>query len=79
MPFQRFRLKLVHLVDELLEILNNHDYTFMLDGQTILIEDYLEIHPEKKDEFLKRIREGKNSCGAFGTFFQMSGWLAGRV
>jgi alpha-mannosidase len=75
LPFQRFRLKLVHLIDELLEILNNHDYTFMLDGQTILIEDYLEIHPEKKDEFLKRIREGKIVVGPW--YLLPDEWLVG--
>ena len=81
LPFQRFRLKLVKLIDELLDILNHHEYAFMLDGQTILIEDYLEIRPEKRDEFLKRIQEGKISvlclllfCGgtAFSVCFDMS-------
>ena len=75
LPFQRFRMKLVHLIDELLEILNHHEYTFMLDGQTILIEDYLEIHPEKKDEFLKRIREGKIVVGPW--YLLPDEWLVG--
>ena len=68
-------MKLVHLIDELLEILNHHEYTFMLDGQTILIEDYLEIHPEKKDEFLKRIREGKIVVGPW--YLLPDEWLVG--
>lgn len=43
--FQQFRLKLVHLVDNLLTILDN-DPTyqhFMLDGQAIVLEDYLQM------------------------------------
>ena len=43
--FQQFRLKLVHLIDILLEILENAQEIkyFLLDGQTILLEDYLQI------------------------------------
>ena len=75
LPFQRFRMKLVHLIDELLEIVNSHEYVFMLDGQTVLIEDYLEIHPEKKEEFLKRIREGKVIVGPW--YILPDEWLVG--
>ena len=75
LPFQKFRLKLVRLIDELLDILNEHDYHFMLDGQTILIEDYLEIRPEKKDELLKRISEGKISVGPW--YLLPDEWLVG--
>ena len=43
--FQQFRLQLVHLVDNLLLILDQDpDYKhFMLDGQTIVLEDYLQV------------------------------------
>lgn len=43
--FQQFRLQLVHLVDNLLIILDSDpDYLhFMLDGQTIVLEDYLQV------------------------------------
>lgn len=43
--FQQFRLQLVHLVDNLLIILDHDpDYRhFMLDGQTIVLEDYLQV------------------------------------
>ncbi|OLS21092.1 MAG: Mannosylglycerate hydrolase, partial [Candidatus Thorarchaeota archaeon AB_25] len=75
LPFQKFRQKLVHLIDELLEILNHHDYVFMLDGQTIIIEDYLEIRPEKKEELLKRIQEGKISVGPW--YLLPDEWLVG--
>ena len=45
LTFQQFRLKLVHLIDILLELLENAQEIkyFLLDGQTILLEDYLQI------------------------------------
>ncbi|MFX1561669.1 MAG: hypothetical protein ACFFBL_13855, partial [Promethearchaeota archaeon] len=75
LPFQKFRMKLVRLIDELLDILNEYDYHFMLDGQTILIEDYLEIRPEKQEELLRRIREGKISVGPW--YLLPDEWLVG--
>ncbi len=42
----QFRLRLVDLMDDLLEILEeNPAYIFHLDAQTIVLEDYLEIRP----------------------------------
>ncbi|MCX6068172.1 MAG: hypothetical protein NT121_20880 [Chloroflexi bacterium] len=48
LTFQQFRLKLVHLVDKLLDILaEDPEYKyFMLDGQTIVLDDYLLMRPE---------------------------------
>ena len=39
-PFQEFRLKLVELIEDLLEILEENDYSFTFDGQTIILEDF---------------------------------------
>ena len=63
LPFQHFRFKLVELIDELLEILSKQNYFFMLDGQTIVIEDYFEIRPEKRKELLKYIKKGNIAVG----------------
>ena len=54
LTFQEFRAKLVIMMDKLLYILEtNPDYkNFTLDGQTIPIEDYLEVRPEKEDSLL---------------------------
>ena len=51
--FQQFRLRLVHLVDGLLDILaSDRDYKhFMLDGQTIVLDDYLPMRPEAESTF----------------------------
>ena len=43
--FQQFRVRLVRTIDKLLDILerdSNFSY-FMLDGQTIVLDDYLEV------------------------------------
>jgi len=61
LTFQQFRVKLVHLIDKLLFILKtNPDYRyFMLDGHTIVLEDYLEIRPEREQELRQHIQEGR--------------------
>jgi len=64
-PFQSFRLKLVHLVDGLLELLEtdpNYKY-FMLDGQTIVLDDYLAMRPEKEALLRKYIQKGRIVIG----------------
>jgi len=63
LPFQRFRYMLVELIDELLDTLKQQDFMFMLDGQTVVLEDYFEIRPERKEELLQWIRQGKIAVG----------------
>ncbi|MBP5093497.1 MAG: hypothetical protein J6332_05560 [Abditibacteriota bacterium] len=65
LPFQNFRMRLVDAVDKLLDILDNDPtYTsFNFDGQTIVLEDYLEIHPEKEAKLAKYIKEGRIIVG----------------
>jgi mannosylglycerate hydrolase len=65
LPFQEFRAKLVLLMDKLLDILKtNPNYkNFTFDGQTIPIEDYLEVRPEKEEEIKKYVEEGRLSIG----------------
>jgi len=66
---------LVELVDDLLEILTNQDYRFMLDGQTVVLEDYLEIRKERRDELLQHIRDGKITVGPW--YLLPDQWLVG--
>ena len=49
-PFQTYRLKLVRLVDELLDLMERDTSYghFLLDGQLAVIDDYLEIRPENE-------------------------------
>ncbi len=64
-PLQIFRIKLVQLIDELLETLDRGPSfrSFMLDGQTIVLEDYLEIRPENRERLLGYIGAGRVECG----------------
>ena len=65
LTFQQFRLKLVHLIDKLLDILDQDPEFkyFMLDGQTIVLEDYLQIRPEKEDILKEHIQSGRILIG----------------
>lgn len=60
-----FRTKLVRLIDGLLELVETQpEYvSFMLDGQTIVIEDYLEIKPYNRERLMRAIEQGKILCG----------------
>jgi len=65
LPFQEFRARLVLLMDKLLAILNNDPEfkNFTLDGQTIPLEDYLEVSPDREEEIKKFVKEGRLSIG----------------
>ena len=65
LTFQQFRLKLVQLIDRLLDILGSDpDFKyFLLDGQTILLEDYLQIRPEREADLINLIRNGRLLIG----------------
>jgi alpha-mannosidase len=65
LPFQRFRIRLVHLMDRLLAILGSDGAYrhFMLDGQSILLEDYLAIRPEREPEIKQFVQLGRLSIG----------------
>jgi alpha-mannosidase len=65
LTFQQFRLKLVRLIDGLLSILekDKNFKFFMLDGQTIVLEDYLQIRPTMEDTLRKHIQDGRILIG----------------
>ena len=64
-PFQIFRLKLVHLIDGMLDILEeDREFKyFMLDGQTVVLDDYLSMRPEKETILREHIRKGRIVIG----------------
>lgn len=64
-PFQEFRKYLVDTTAELLKIFKNTpDFErFTFDGQTIVLEDVTEIHPEWKDELMQLVSSGKLNVG----------------
>jgi alpha-mannosidase len=63
--FQQFRIRLVRTVDKLLAILDNDPQFrfFMLDGQTIVLDDYLEVRPEQEERLKHYIRSGRILVG----------------
>lgn len=65
LPHEVFRLRLVRLMDNLLDLLERDPrfVHFSLDGQTILLEDYLEIRPEARAKIEEHIRSGRVAIG----------------
>jgi alpha-mannosidase len=63
--FQKNRMYLVDMLDDLLNILeNNPEYKhYHLDSQTIPLEDYLAIRPENKERMKKLVQEGRLLIG----------------
>jgi alpha-mannosidase len=64
-PFQVFRARLVNLLDDLLEIMEEQKNFrhFHLDGQAVMLEDYLEVWPERAPLIRKLVGEGRLSVG----------------
>jgi mannosylglycerate hydrolase len=64
-PYQRYRTRLVGFFDMLLDILDNDpDYKhFMLDGHAILVEDYLEVRPDRREKLERYVRAGRLAAG----------------
>jgi len=64
-PFQKTRMLLVEMMDELLEVLDSTpDYKcFHLDGQTILLDDYCEARPENRERLKAHIAAGRILVG----------------
>ncbi|MFD3271387.1 alpha-mannosidase [Paenibacillus dendritiformis] len=65
MPYEYHHALLIELMDTLLDTLDNDPgfKSFHLDGQTIMLEDYLQVRPEMKDKLEKYIREGRIHIG----------------
>ena len=60
-----FAVRLADLLDQLLDILDADPSftTFVLDGQMVMLEDYLELRPEQRARLVARIREGRIHVG----------------
>jgi len=63
--FDQYRYRLVQAIDKALEIFDKYPefHSFMLDGQVAPVLDYLEVKPERREELVKRIKEGKLLIG----------------
>ncbi|MEU9867823.1 alpha-mannosidase [Actinomadura sp. NPDC048021] len=64
LPFQRFRLRLVSLLDGVIEGMEaDPRWHFTLDGQMAAVDDYLEIRPERRERLAALVREGRLAVG----------------
>jgi hypothetical protein len=64
-PFQAYRHDLVRLLDDLLPRLEADPgfRHFLLDGQTILVDDYLEVRPEAEGRLRRLVTAGRLAVG----------------
>ncbi|HEX6678806.1 MAG TPA: glycoside hydrolase family 38 C-terminal domain-containing protein [Actinomycetes bacterium] len=63
-PFQRFRLRLVDLVDRVLDLAEaDEGFAFTFDGQTAAVEDYLEVRPEAEERLRRLTERGQLALG----------------
>ncbi|MDD2764854.1 MAG: glycoside hydrolase family 38 C-terminal domain-containing protein [Opitutaceae bacterium] len=74
-PFQGFRQRLVRLLDRTLADINSGKLRgpFTTDGQAIVMEDYLEVRPERRTQVEKMARAGKLKIGPW--FVMPDEWL----
>ncbi|MER3500557.1 MAG: hypothetical protein C4295_03605 [Candidatus Fervidibacterota bacterium] len=64
LPFEKFRIRLVRLTEKLLRILReNPRFTFTFDGQTVVLEDVLQVRPEWEAELKEHISAGRILVG----------------
>lgn len=65
LPYEKHHMRLINLMDTLLDKLDQDpEYkSFYLDGQTIILEDYLQVRPEQQARIEQHIRDGRILIG----------------
>ena len=65
LPFEAFRVRLVRMMDALIELFERDPgfKHFVLDGQTVPLDDYLEIRPERRETIERLVRDGRLLIG----------------
>jgi alpha-mannosidase len=63
LPAERFRQRLVALVDELLDAPPGDGESFLLDGQAIVLDDYARVRPERVQALGELLRAGRLEAG----------------
>jgi len=63
--FHRFRALLVTMVDDLLELLEADPrfVSFMLDGQMVVLQDYLAVRPDREETIRELVHDGRLVIG----------------
>ena len=55
--FEAYRARLVYAVDRVLELLDaDAGFRFLLDGQTVLLDDYLAVRPGQRAALTRGVR-----------------------
>jgi len=68
LPFQAYRLRLVEMVSELLDLLESGALpNFVLDGQTVILEDHLAIRPQDRRRIRALAEAGRIRLGPWYT------------
>jgi alpha-mannosidase len=64
-PFEWFQLRLAQVVDEVIDVLEQDPAfpSFTLDGQAIVLEDYLEVRPEREGRLRALLAAGRIEVG----------------
>ncbi len=62
-PVERFRQRLVALIDELIDDPPRAGESFLLDGQAIVVEDYLAVRPERGPALASLLDDGSLEAG----------------
>jgi mannosylglycerate hydrolase len=63
-PFQVFRLRLVAVLDDVIERAEaDPDFRFTIDGQMAAVEDYLEVRPENRKRIAALVDRGQLAVG----------------
>ena len=64
LPFQTFRMRLVDLLDRVLDLLDSDSrFMFTLDGQLAAVDDYLEVRPEAEARLRAHVVAGRLAIG----------------
>ncbi|AZK45216.1 alpha-mannosidase [Paenibacillus lentus] len=65
LPYEKHHVRLVQLIDALLDKLDGDSEfrSFYLDGQTIILEDYLQVRPENQERLQRHITDGRLLIG----------------
>lgn len=65
MPYEKHHLKLIKLMDSLIDVLERDEAfkSFHLDGQTIILDDYLQVRPDMRGKIENYIKQGRLIIG----------------
>jgi len=62
LPAGRFRQRLVALIDEVLDG-DESESPFLLDGQAVVLDDYVDVRPERAGDLARALRAGRIEAG----------------